>query len=82
MSALTLENEDSTNQEKHSLHNFAVLQSQGSYSKKFLPISIVTFDTKEANFENYIASEKWLLNQNTFIKIIDLSVIGKSIFYA
>ena len=63
------------NKQKHSLRNFAALQSRGSYSKKFLPTSIVTFDTKEANFENDIASEKWLQNQNAFIKIIDLSVI-------
>ena len=28
--------------------------------KKILPTPIVTFDTKEANFENDIASEKWL----------------------
>ena len=55
-----LKNEDSMNKEKHSLRNFAVLQSRGSYSKKFLPTSIVTFDRKEANFENDIASEKWL----------------------
>ena len=40
----------------HSLRNFTVLQSGGSYSK-FLPTSFVTFDTKEANFENDIASE-------------------------
>ena len=59
-SALTFKNEDSMNKEKQSLHNFAALQSGGSYSKKFLPISIVTFITKEANFENDIASEKWL----------------------
>ena len=55
-----LKNEDSMNKEKHSLRNFAVLQSRGSYSKKFLPTSIVTFDRKEASFENDIASEKWL----------------------
>ena len=44
------------NKEKHSLRNSAVLQS----GKKFLITSIVTFDAKEANFENDIASEKWL----------------------
>ena len=60
VSALALKNEDSMNKEKHSLHNFAALQSGGSYSKKFLPTSIVTLDTKVANFENDIASEKWL----------------------
>ena len=60
VSALALKNEDSMNKEKHSLRNFAVLQSRGSYSKKFLLTSIVTFDRKEANFENDIASEKWL----------------------
>ena len=75
MSALALKNEDSMNKEKHSLRNFAVLQSRGSYSKKFLLTSIVTFDRKEASFENDIASEKWLWNQNAFIKIIDLGVI-------
>ena len=58
LSALALKNEDSMNEEKHSLRNFAALQSRGSYSKKFLPTSIVTFDRKEANFENDIASEK------------------------
>ena len=58
--ALALKNEDSMNKEKHSSCNFAVLQLRGSYSKKFLPTSIVTFDTKEANFENDIASDKWL----------------------
>ena len=52
LSALALENEDSMNKEKHSLRNFAV---RGSYSK-FFPTSIVTFDTKEENFEN----EKWI----------------------
>ena len=46
------------NKGKHSLRNFATFG--GSYSKKFLRTSIVTFDTKEANFENDIASEKWL----------------------
>ena len=60
VSALALKNEDSMNKEKHSLHNFPVLQSSGSYSKKFLPTSIMTFDRKEANFENEIAWEKWL----------------------
>ena len=35
----------------------------------------MTFDTKEVNFENDIASEKWLLNQNALIKIVDLRVI-------
>ena len=63
------------NKEKHSLRNFAALQSGGSYSKKFLPTSNVTFDTKGVNFENYIASEIWLYNQNAFIKIINLGVI-------
>ena len=63
VSALALKKnppEDSVNKEKHSLRNFAVLQSGGSYSKEFLPTSIVTFDTKEAHFEKDIASEKWL----------------------
>ena len=59
----------------HNWRNLAVLQSRGSYSKIFLPTSIVTFDRKEANFESDIASEKWLQNQNAFIKIIDLGVI-------
>ena len=61
VSALALKNEDSLNKEKHSLRNFAVLQSRGSYSAKFLPTSIVTFDRKEANFENDIDSERMAL---------------------
>ena len=60
VSALALKNEESMNKEKHSLRNFAALQSRGSYSKKLLPTSNVTFYRKEANFENDIASEKWL----------------------
>ena len=60
VSALGLKNEDSLNKEKHSLRNFAALQSQGSYSKKFLPSSIVILLQKEQIFENDIASEKWL----------------------
>ena len=52
-SALALKNEDNMNKEKHSLRSVTI-------SKKFIPTSIVTFDTKEANFENNIASEKWL----------------------
>ena len=48
VSALALKNGDSVNKEK---------RSGGSYSKTFLPTSIVTFDTKEANFENDIASD-------------------------
>ena len=75
VSVLTLKNKDSVNKEKHALRNCAVLESGGSYSMKLLPTSIVTFDTKEANFENDIASEKWLKNQNAFIKIIDLGVV-------
>ena len=51
VSALPLNKEGSTNKEKHSLHNFAALQSRGRYSKKFLLTSIVTFDTKEANLK-------------------------------
>ena len=47
----------------------------GSYSKKFLHTTNVTFDTEGANFENDIASEKWLWNQNAFIKIISKSLI-------
>ena len=59
VSALALKSEDTCrmNKEKHSLHNFAVLQSGGSYSKTFLPTSIMSFHTKEANFQNKIASE-------------------------
>ena len=60
VSALALKNGDSMNKEKHSLRNFTVIQFRGTYSKKFLPTSIVTFDTKEANFLNDIASDKWL----------------------
>ena len=44
VSALALKNEDSMNKEKHSLRNFAVLEIPTT--------SIVTSDTKEANFEN------------------------------
>ena len=58
VSALALKNKDSMNKENHPLRNFTVLPSGGSHSKIFLPTSIVTFDTKEANFENAIASEK------------------------
>ena len=47
------------NKEKHSLRNFAALQSGGATQKKF-PTSNVTFDTIGANFENDIDSEKWL----------------------
>ena len=75
VSAFALKYEDSMDKEKHSLRNFAVSQSEGSYSKKLLPTSIVTFNTKEASFENDIASEKLLKNQNAFIKIIDLGVV-------
>ena len=60
VSALALKNEDSMNKEKHWLRNFTALQSRGSYPKIFLPTSIVTFDRKKENFENDIASEKWL----------------------
>ena len=60
VSAHALKNEDNMNKEMHSLRNLAVLQSGGSYSKKFLLTSIMTFNTKEANFENVIASEKLL----------------------
>ena len=57
---LCIKSEASMNKEKHSLRNFAALQSGGATRKKFLPTSNVTFDTKGANFENDIASEKWL----------------------
>ena len=57
--ALALKNEDSMIKEKHSLRNFAVLSFGGSYSKKFLPTSIVTFVTKAANLENFLR-KKWL----------------------
>ena len=36
------------------------IRIRGSYSKKFLPTSGMTFDIKGAHFENDIASEKWL----------------------
>ena len=36
------------------------LQSGGATKKKILPTSNMTFDTKGANFENDIDSEKWL----------------------
>ena len=58
------------NKEKHLQH-----YDPGELLKKFLPTSNVTFDTKGANFENDIASEKWLYSQNAFIKIINLGVI-------
>ena len=61
---------------KRSIHYVTCsITIRGSYSKKFLPTSNVTFDTKGANFENDIASEKWLWNQYAFIKIINLGVI-------
>ena len=47
---------------KRSIH-YVTLQHYNPgklYSKTFLPTSNVTFDTKGAHFENYIASEKWL----------------------
>ena len=46
------------NKEKHSLCNFAALESGGATQKKFLPTSNVTFDTKGANFENYTLPQK------------------------
>ena len=49
------------NKEKHSLRNFAVLESGGATQRNSsIPTSDVTFDTKGAHFENGIASEKWL----------------------
>ena len=54
VSALALKNVDSTNKKKHSLRNVAVLQSGGSYSKKFLPTVNGDF---WYYFENEIASE-------------------------
>ena len=64
------------NKEKHSLHNFAALQSGGATQRNAsLYTSNMTFDTKGAYFENDIASEKWFWNQNAFIKIINLGVI-------
>ena len=62
------------NKEKHSLRDFAALQSGGA-TQRNSATSIVTLDTKGANFENGIASEKWLWNQNAFNKIINLGVI-------
>ena len=44
--------------EKYSLHNFAAFQSGGASQRN--PYLKLTFDTNGANFENYIASEKWL----------------------
>ena len=41
----------------------------------YFEVRNVTFDTKGAHFENDIASEKWLWNQNAFIEIINLGVI-------
>ena len=60
------------NKEKHSLRNLQHY-NPGELLKEIPPY--LTFDTKGANFENDIASEKWLWNQNTFIKIINLGVI-------
>ena len=60
MSALALKNEDSMNKEKHSLRNSPVLQSGEGTLEIPIYTSIVTFDTKEANSENDVASEKWL----------------------
>ena len=64
-----MKHEDSMNKEKHSLRNFAAAQSQGSCSKKFLPTSIVTFNRKEANFENDIASDTSSVSFHTVTKL-------------
>ena len=73
VSALAVKNEDSMNKEKHSLHNFAVLQSRGGYSKKFLPTSIVTFDKKKQILK--MTLPKMALESKQFIQIIGLGVI-------
>ena len=70
---------------KDLLRNFAALEIiRGSYSKKFLPTSDVTFDTKGANFEMALPQKNGSRNQNAFIKINDLGVIllEKRILYA
>ena len=60
MSALALLlSEVSMNKQKHSLRNFAALESGGATQRNSsLYTSDVTFDTKGANFENDIASGK------------------------
>ena len=58
--ALALSSKASMNKEKHSLRNFAALQSGGATQRNSSLPQNVTFDTNGANFENYIASEKWL----------------------
>ena len=72
-SVLALKNEDSMNKEKHSLRSFAALQSWGSYSKKFIPTSIVTFDRKEANLKMTLLQKMALESKR--LQIIDLGVI-------
>ena len=72
VSALALWSAASMNKEKH---NFAALQSGGVTQWNSSLLRTSSFDTKGANFENDIASEKWLWNQNAFIKIINLGVI-------
>ena len=61
VSALALKSEPFTWM-KRSIHYVILqcLQSGEGTQKKFLPTTIVNFDTKDANFENDIASEKWL----------------------
>ena len=63
------------NKEKHSLRNFAALQSGGATPRNSSLLRTRLLIQKEQRFENDIASEKWLWNQNAFIKIINLGVI-------
>ena len=82
LSALALKNEDSMNKEKHSLRNFVVLQSRGSYSKKFLPTSNCDFWQKRSKFLKCLrkmALEWKRLHQNYWSWCHST---GKRIFYA
>ena len=62
------------NKEKHSLRNFAALESGGAtHRNSSLPTKR---DTKGANFENDITSEKWLYVESKCLhQNINLSVI-------
>ena len=57
---------------------------RGSQTMEIVGMSIVTFETEVANFENDIVSEKRPQNWNAFIKIDDLGVIllEKELFHS
>ena len=75
VSALALKNEDSMNKEKHSLCNFAVLQSGGATQRNSsLPQSWLLIRKKQI-LKMTLPQKTGIKNQNAFIKIIHLSVI-------